>query len=179
MRRRLHLPGPLVVRHVYELVVVLEAGVGGQEVLVALDVRQIAQARVSPLVEPRYGRSCPSLLIKVDRGDAKPHQTREERLLEISEVSKGQILDDWRVLVVVSAEHHTLKRHTAVLGFLHCQGYEVLNLRDLRRLFHDHIVVVKTQGRDFPPSHRGVGRSHGNDPSFVREEIICLVPVAT
>ncbi len=79
---------------------------------------------------------------------------------------------------MVAAEDHPLEARPPVLWLLHGERDKVLNLGDLRGLFHDHVVVVEAQRGDLSPLDRGVRRGHGDDPRFVGQQIVGLVLVA-
>lgn len=175
VRGGLRLAAALVVRHVDELVLVLEAGVGGLELRARHDAGQVREGRVPPLVQLGDGGAGAALLVEHYCGSAEADEALEEGLFQVCVLSEGEVLDDGRVLEVVAAENDALERELAVSWVLEGERDEVLDLGDLSCFLHDDVVVVETKGCNLLPSHRSMCRCHGDDAGLLHKEIVCLV----
>lgn len=164
-----------IVGDVDELVFVLEACVGSLEVGVGEDGREVCEGWVAPLVEFCDRGSRAALLVEHDGWDPEADEALEEGLLQVCVLSECEVLDDGRVLEVVTAKDDALKRQLAILRILQGKRDEVLNLCDLSSFFHDYIIVVETKRGNLLSTHGSVGRSHRNDASLLDKKIICLV----
>ena len=58
-----------------------------------------------------------------------------------------------------------------VVGRLQQQRDERLNFEDLRRLFHEDVVVFETQFDQFPALEGGVRARHGDDLGFAHQQV--------
>jgi hypothetical protein len=175
VRRGLGLAAALVVRHVDELVLVLEACVGDLELRARDDAGQVREGWVSPFVQFGDGGAGAALLVEHYCGSAEADEALEEGLFQVCVLSESEVLDDGRVLEVVTAENDALERELAVSWVLEGERNEVLNFSDLSCFLHDNIVVMESKGCNLLSSHRSMCRCHGDDAGLLHKQIVCLV----
>lgn len=133
----------LVVLHIDELVLVLEAWVRDLELRIGDDRRQIRERRITPFVELSDGCTGTTLLVEHDGWYAQADKPLEKRLFQVGVLTKCKILNDGRVLEMITTEDYTLQWKFTILWVLQCEWDEVLNLSDLSSFFHDDIVIVE------------------------------------
>lgn len=90
-------------------------------------------------------------------------------------LAEGEVLNDRGVLVVITAEYHSLEGKFTVFHLLKSSGNETLDFGNLGGLLHDHIVIVEAQIRNLLTSHRRMCRGHCNHTSFFYKQVISLV----
>ena len=108
VRAWLYLAFALVVGDVDELVVVAEACVGAEVLGVCCYVGQVAELLVSPAIELGDAGPSATLCVEVDDRNAETDEAQEQALLEVRILSKGEVLHDGGVLIVVAAEDDAL-----------------------------------------------------------------------
>ena len=74
-------------------------------------------------------------------------------------------------LMVVTDQHDALETVDAVQRILQHQRDEGLHLEDLRRLLHDHIVVLERAGNKVAAGQRGVRARHGDDARLLDQQV--------
>jgi hypothetical protein len=92
--RGLGLAATLIVRHVDELVLVLEACVGRLELRACDDAGQVREGRVAPFVQFGDGGTGAALLVEHYCRGAEADEALEEGLFQVCVLSESEVLDD-------------------------------------------------------------------------------------
>lgn len=110
-------------------------------------MREASELAVAPRPEVAERRARAALRVEIDGRYAEAHQARKHGLLEVAVARKRHVLDHRRQLVVVADRDEALQTRRAGFGvvLLQHQRDERLDLEDLRRLFHDDIVILEAK----------------------------------
>jgi hypothetical protein len=85
-----------------------------------------------------------TLTIKIDCGNSKSHNSGEQGLLHVGVLLEGHVLDNRGQLVVITNHDPPLKTAEAVSRVLQKQRDESLDFQNLRRLFHQNVIVLES-----------------------------------
>ena len=77
--------------------------------------------------------------------------------------------------MVITNEHDPLEPTVTVDWFLQHQRNEGLHFENLRRLFHQHVVVRKTQGCQLAVRQSSMRARHGDDASLLGQQVLGAV----
>ena len=114
---------------------------------------------VAPAEEISNGGTAAALSVEEARGRGEAGETMKERLIETRVLAKREILDDGKVLVVISDKNDAFKGRARRVGFsgaagaggwvLEAEGNESFDFGDLGSFLHDDVVVSETGCGDF------------------------------